>query len=328
MEIWEEAGPPELIERQRVLEQFKLRLSTLPEEQVGESFPPLHRPPRRPEQPINPGDFVSIPLPEGRLGFGQVLLYGVFGVYNQISEHPLAISALRGQPFVFRVLLYKDAVTSWRWSVIGHHELDDAERQQAETAFGDAPHRRIYEHGRWRGATVEECKSLADALWYDAEGAERRLVRTLLEDKSRRTHHMADTQALRPCVETAFRRETEQQRQQEEYRHTSAYREEKMGAFRLRLEAALSQVVLQALDLVYEWDEWLQKPRAFFQLESIKGNADCTIHFGEAHRIWAVFIPNLYRPTRMFESQELEQGLLVAIGEFWKVQGVLSPSSA
>lgn len=39
MALWEEAGPPELIERQQVLEQFKRRLATLASEQVTEFIP-------------------------------------------------------------------------------------------------------------------------------------------------------------------------------------------------------------------------------------------------------------------------------------------------
>lgn len=322
MELWEEAGPPELLERQQVLEQFRQRLSTLPASQVTDQFPPLQRPPRPPEQPVAPGDYVSIPLPDGRLGFGRVLLYGLFGVYDQISEQPLVGSALHGRPIVFRVLLDQHAITSWRWLVIGQQALDAAEIEQANIVFGDATHRRIYAQGQWRQATVEECQGLEYPLWYDAEWIECHLVRMLLEDTSGRRHHMADTQALRPLVQAATQQQAEQQQRQEAYQRTPAFREEQMTAFRTRLETALTPPVRQALDLLYEWDEWTQQPRAVFRLESLQGTTDCTLHYSETHRIWSLYLPNPSRPYRTFESQELEQGLLVAIGEFWKGQGM------
>jgi hypothetical protein len=321
MELWEEDGPPGLLERQQVLDQFRQRLSTLPASQVTDQFPPLQRPPRPPEQPVAPGDFVSIPLKDGRLGFGRVLLYGIFGAYDLISEQPLASSSLHGRPFLFRVLLDPHAITSWRWLVIGQQDLDAAEIEQANIVFGDAVHRRIYHQGQWRQATVEECQGLEYPLWYDAQWVECHLVRMLLEDTSGRKHHMADTQALRPLVQAATQQQAEQQQRQEAYQRTPAYREERMAAFQTRLETVLTPPVRQALDLLYEWDEWTQQPRAVFRLESLQGTADCTLHYSEAHRIWSVFLPNPSRPHSGFESQDLEQGLLVTIGEFWKGQG-------
>lgn len=92
----------------------------------------------------------------------------------------------------------------------------------------------------------------------------------------------------------------EQQQRQEAYQRTSAYQEEQLSTFRERLETVLSSTVRQALDLAFEWVEWLLQPRAVFRLESGQGSADCTIHFGQAQRIWTAFIPNPYRPELDF----------------------------
>lgn len=326
LEVWEEAGGLSLIERRQVLEQFRQVIVAFPEQQKGVQQALPQRQPRRrpPEQLLTSGDFVSIPLPGGRLGFGRALPYNLFGVYDVVNEQPLAISTLRSRPFLFRAFFYEDVLTSGRWSIIGHAELTTAEVQEAEKPLRNSVYNTIFVKGQWRKTTPDEGVDFEEGRTYDAESIERHLVSVLLEDRSARSKAMADFERLRILVTAALQREASQEHS--EPHRELVHRNERMIKFRERLEQALSSEFREALGLVYEWDEWSQQPRAFFRIKSIAGNADCTIHFNDIQLTWIVFIPNAYHPTQTFESPNMEQGILLAIGDFWKRQRVLSSS--
>lgn len=139
---------------------------------------------------------------------------------------------------------------------------------------------------------------------------------------------MADTEALRPLVQAALHHQAEQQHKQATDQWTPASQQASLTIFRTRLEGTLAPSVRQALDLLYEWDNWIQQPRAKFRLESLKGIVECTLYFREAHCLWAVFIPHASHLTPMCASADLEEELLVAIGEFWKGQGMPPPAAS
>ena len=133
---------------------------------------------------------------------------------------------------------------------------------------------------------------------------------------------MADTDALRPLVETALHHSAQQHDRMEEHQRTPASHQQWLTSFHTRLEAALSAPVRQALDLRDEWDDFEQQPRSVFQLAHLKGTAEFALYFYGTYGLWVVQIPHPHRSPHLFDSQALEQGLLVAIGRFWKVEGM------
>ena len=133
---------------------------------------------------------------------------------------------------------------------------------------------------------------------------------------------MANTDALRPLVATALHQSVQQHDRQEESQRTPASQQSWLTSFHTRLAAALSAPVRQALDLREEWDNWLHQPRAVFRLDTLKGSAEFALHFYGTYGLWVVQIPHPHRSPYLFDSQALEQGLLVAIGRFWKEEGM------
>src|SRR5579862_4189604 len=107
----------------------------------------------------------------------------------------------------------------------------------------------------------------------------RRLVSTLHQDSSGGRYTMTDTDALRPLVEAALHHSAQQHDRMEAHQRTPASHQEWLTSFHTRLEAALSAPVLQALDLRDEWDDFVQQPRAVFQLAHQKGTAECALYF-------------------------------------------------
>ena len=72
------------------------------------------------------GDFLRIPLPNGKWGYGRVLDNASYAIYDLVNDKTTEISEIIKQGVLFILAAYKDAVTSERWIVIGHSPLEQA----------------------------------------------------------------------------------------------------------------------------------------------------------------------------------------------------------
>ncbi len=319
LELWE--GSRNVAERQQVLEQFRLLLSTFPP--PPETPRPL--PPRPPKQSFGPGDLVCIPLPEGRMAFGRVLNDGAFGVYDVVSDHQEDPEELRHHPYIFRIVLSNSAISSWRWSVVRHLDFDAAEAQEADVAFQvtdvlNAAHHQISFRGEMRPATAEEWAGLEPLEVYEAEHVEERILHELLTPPEARTPWRSSTEDMFALIKAA--QEHKAGLQTPERVSTAHSPDDQIAWLRAHLEEALSREVREALELVYMWHEETAEPRAFFQLESLGGRVRCSLWFSNRERRWQVFIPNPYYPRLTAEESELESELLAAIKAFGELEGI------
>ena len=321
MERWE--GFQYEAERWQVLEQFRWLLSTFPP--PPETPRPL--PPRPPKQAFGPGDLVRIPLPEGRLAFGRVLYDEAFGVYDVISDHQEDPEELRHHPYLFRIVLSDSAISSWRWSVIGHLDFTLPEGQEAYVAFqmtglsGPDQHW-IYHQGQHRTVTAEAYAGLEPYERYEAEQVEERILHELLTTPEARTPWRSREQEIITASQEHQARFAALARAS-----TTDAPEEQIARLRAYVEATLSQGVREALALDHGWHESAAEPRAWFYLDSLGGRVRCALWFDHRARCWQVFLPNPYHPQLALWDRELESELLAAIQEFWKVERI-TPRSA
>jgi hypothetical protein len=321
MELWE--GGRNEAERQQILEQFRWLLSIYP----PQSEIPRPLAPRRPKQAFGPGDLVHIPLPEGRMAFGRVLYDDAFGVYDVVRYQQEDPEALRHHPYLFRIVLSDSAISSWRWSVIGHLDFTLPEGQEAYVAFqktgSSTPTKHwIYYQRQHRTVTAEAYAGLEPYERYDAELVEARIVHELLTPPEARTPWRSEKQAII----------TASQEHQAQFAAlaracTTATPEEQIERLRAYVEATLSQEVREALALDYGWHEAAAEPRAWFYLDSLGGLVRCALWFDHRQRRWQVFLPNPYHPQLDLWDRELESELLAAIKDFWKLERI-TPRSA
>jgi hypothetical protein len=123
------------------------------------------------------GSIVEIPLPNGRKGYARVLKNPLMAFYAVQSERPLSPAEILRQPVAFKVWVMNSAISSGRWSVIGHAPLEtDLERTPwffKQDAISKALS--LYQNGIERAATKEECVGLERAAVWSAQHIESRL---------------------------------------------------------------------------------------------------------------------------------------------------------
>jgi hypothetical protein len=318
---WE--GSPGFAEWQQVLEQFRWILSIFPEPPET----PRTLSPRPPKQAFGPGDLVRIPLPEGRMAFGRVLYDEAFGVYDVVSNHQEDPEELRHHPYLFRIVLTDAAISSWRWSVIGHLDFTLPEGQEAYVAFQmtglSTPAKHwIYYQRQHRPVTAEAYAGLEPYERYDAALVEARIVHELLTPPEARTPWRSREQEIITASQEHQARFAALTRAS-----TADPPEEQMARLRAYVEATLSQGVREALALDYGWHEAAAEPRAWFHLDSLGGRVRCALWFDHRQRRWQVFLPHPYHPQLSLWDRELESELLAAITDFWKVERITPRSS-
>lgn len=123
------------------------------------------------------GSIVEIPLPSGRRGYARVLKSPLMAFYSVQSEGSLSPREILRQPVAFKVWVMTSAVTSGRWSVIGHAPLE-TELESTPTFFKqDAISKTLSlcQGGIERPATKEECEGLERAAVWSAQHIESRL---------------------------------------------------------------------------------------------------------------------------------------------------------
>jgi len=123
------------------------------------------------------GSIVEIPLPNGRKGYARVLKNPLMAFYSVESEESLSPTEILRQPVAFKLWVMNSAISSGRWSVIGHAPLE-AELETIPWFFKqDAISKAfsLYQSGIERPAAKEECEGLERAAVWSAQHIESRL---------------------------------------------------------------------------------------------------------------------------------------------------------
>jgi hypothetical protein len=114
------------------------------------------------------GDIICIPLGDSQYGFGRVLEEAVFAFYNLKCDKVPDVSRILSARVIFKVPVMDNSVTSGRWPIVGHAELEPELSVAPKFFMEDVITGRlsIYHQGEITPATPEECDKLeAAAVW-------------------------------------------------------------------------------------------------------------------------------------------------------------------
>src|SRR5437016_334016 len=124
------------------------------------------------------GDIVRISLGDGSLTYARVLDDALFAFYNCRVAKELPIERIIASAILFIIPVMDNAVKQGRWVVVGHAPLDNSLQNPPPRFIQDTLREdrfSIYEKGKIRPATKEECRGLeCEAVW-EATHAEDRL---------------------------------------------------------------------------------------------------------------------------------------------------------
>jgi hypothetical protein len=123
------------------------------------------------------GDIVKIPLGDGWQCYARVLPEAALAFYDSRNNRDLPIEKVIERPVLFVVPVMHHAIKGGRWPVIGHIPLDDQVKSPPRFIQDplDKNIFRIYENGKMRPATREECVGLERAAVWEPEHVEDRL---------------------------------------------------------------------------------------------------------------------------------------------------------
>jgi hypothetical protein len=125
------------------------------------------------------GDVVEINLGDGKRSYARVLPEGAFAFYDCVSTEELNPEEVISRPILFIVGVMKHAVTSGRWRRVKTLPLEKHLVELPPEFIQDPidPTRfRIYQNGKARPATREECEGLERAAAWDPTHVEDRLL--------------------------------------------------------------------------------------------------------------------------------------------------------
>jgi len=115
------------------------------------------------------GDIVRIDLGDGLRAYARVLEEGLFAFYDSVTRDDLSIAEVLARAVLFYVPVMNHAITSGRWKVVGHAPLEPFLQDPPPRFMQDALNKsrfRIYNKGKIRPATKEECLGLErEAAW-------------------------------------------------------------------------------------------------------------------------------------------------------------------
>jgi hypothetical protein len=123
------------------------------------------------------GDIVKIPLGDGTHTYARVLPEASFAFYDSRGTEELEINRIVDLPILFFTAVMNHAIKSGRWKVVGHISRDDGLRAPPQFIQDPLDKRSfsIYEDGKIRPATRQECVGLECAAVWEPEHVEVRL---------------------------------------------------------------------------------------------------------------------------------------------------------
>lgn len=131
---------------------------------------------RRPRASRTEGDVVRIDLGGGWRAYARVLREPLLAFYDLKTNQDPAIEAIVSSPIAFKIWVMNSAITSGRWSVIGHDDLAGTEPQEWFCKEDPLSGRLSkYSEGEEVTTTFEECSTLERAAVWEAEHVEDRL---------------------------------------------------------------------------------------------------------------------------------------------------------
>jgi len=124
------------------------------------------------------GDMVRIDLGEGIHSYARVLDKDLYAFYDCRAQEDPSIALIAANHILFKVAVMRYAITRGHWKVIGHAPLEAALLKPPLQFMQDIlrPDQfSIYENGKMRSATREECLGLERVAAWDPEHVEDRL---------------------------------------------------------------------------------------------------------------------------------------------------------
>ncbi len=128
------------------------------------------------------GAFISICLPDERIGYGRILEKASYGIYDLISDKTISdIEIIQGSKILFIIAVYDQAVKSGRWQKIGTRPLEDhltvLPLEYSEDAIKKGSYS-IYDpnSGEFKAAVKEDCLGLERAAVWAPEHVEERIL--------------------------------------------------------------------------------------------------------------------------------------------------------
>jgi hypothetical protein len=115
------------------------------------------------------GSVVRIDLGDGFHSYARALEEGLFAFYDSRTQEDLLLDEIVSRPVLFIVPVMGYAVSRGHWTVIGSAPLDPALLNPPPRFMQDALNLKafsLYEKGKIRPATMEECIGLeCEAVW-------------------------------------------------------------------------------------------------------------------------------------------------------------------
>lgn len=124
------------------------------------------------------GDIVEIDLGQEFMAYARVLEEGLFAFYDSRARQPLAMDDITARAVLFIVPVMAYAVTRARWKVVGNAPLDDTLQNPPPLFWQDVldpDSFKLYDKGKFRPATREQCMGLERLAVWDPEHVEDRL---------------------------------------------------------------------------------------------------------------------------------------------------------
>jgi hypothetical protein len=123
------------------------------------------------------GDIVRVPLGDGTHTYARVLPEATFAFYDSRSAELLPVTEVVKKPVLFFVAVMNRAIKERRWEITGHVPLETG-FQSPPRFIQDALNKKrfeIYQHGRIRPATRQECVGLERQAVWEPEHVEDRI---------------------------------------------------------------------------------------------------------------------------------------------------------
>jgi hypothetical protein len=115
------------------------------------------------------GDIVRIDLGDGFHAYARVLEEALFAFYDSRLSEELPVDRIVALPILFQIPVMDYAVRRARWVIVGSAPLEDGLSNPRPRFMQDAIRKdefRIYQSGRIRPATKQECIGLErEAVW-------------------------------------------------------------------------------------------------------------------------------------------------------------------
>lgn len=125
------------------------------------------------------GDVVRIALKNGKICYAVVLPNALFAFFDYFGSEVADTQEMVENPVLFKIFVMDYAVTTGRWSIVGHIELSGDLLEPAVFFKQDALNRDklfLYVGGEQIPATRAQCEGLERAAVWDPEHVEDRLL--------------------------------------------------------------------------------------------------------------------------------------------------------